>query len=147
MPQTLKLKIVTPERVVLEEEIEQVTLPTTSGQITILPDHVPLVSELASGDIVAMHEGEAMPIAVVGGLLRVSANEVTILADFAEHVGEMAEDDIEKARTRAEKLRGEKDKVSKEEFEHFATELERSLTRTRIAEKWRGRKYRRPPKL
>ena len=49
MSKQLKLKIVTPERLVLEEMVDQVSLPTTLGEITILPDHIPLITGLASG--------------------------------------------------------------------------------------------------
>ena len=49
----LKLKIITPEKTVLEEMVDQVTLPTTEGEITILPGHIALVSALKAGDLVA----------------------------------------------------------------------------------------------
>src|SRR3989344_8934666 len=137
MAKTIKLKIVTPEKILLEEEVEQVTLPTVEGEITVLPGHVPLISALKSGDIVAKKGDEFVPMAVVGGFIEVKPDEVIILADFAEHIGEISEAEIAKARARAEKLKSEKDKVSREDFEHFATELERSLTRVRISEKWR----------
>ena len=66
MSKQLKLKIVTPERLILEEMVDQVTLPTTEGEITILPDHIPLIAGLKSGDVVAISAGEHIPIAVVG---------------------------------------------------------------------------------
>ena len=94
MAKQLKLKIVTPERLILEEVVDQVTLPTTEGEITILPDHIPLVVGLASGDVVALSSGEYVPMAVAGGFLEVKKNEegmteVAVLADFAEHVAEL----------------------------------------------------------
>ena len=58
MSKKLQLKIVTPEKLILEEEVESVTVPTTEGEITILADHIPLVAGLASGDIVARKDGE-----------------------------------------------------------------------------------------
>jgi F-type H+-transporting ATPase subunit epsilon len=67
----LKLKIVTPERLVLEEMVDQVILPTTEGEITVLPDHVPLIVGLKSGDVVAFASGEQVPMAVVGGFVEV----------------------------------------------------------------------------
>jgi len=54
----LKLKVVTPERLILEELVDSVTVPTTEGEIGILPEHVPLVAGLKSGDIVAKTNGE-----------------------------------------------------------------------------------------
>ncbi|MES2930222.1 MAG: ATP synthase F1 subunit epsilon [Patescibacteria group bacterium] len=146
MSKTLKLKIVTPERLILEEEVQSVTLPTEQGEITILPEHVPLIASLVSGDIVAITNGEHIPMAVVGGFIEVKKESdittVAILADFAEHIGDITEDAVERAKARAEELRKQAENKEVVDFEHFATELERSLTRVKIADKWRTRKYR-----
>ena len=143
----LKLKIVTPERLVLEEMVDQVSLPTTLGEITILPDHIALITGLASGDIVAVINGEHVPMAVVGGFVEVRhdvgmATEVAVLADFAEHVGELSDKKIAQAKTRAEELKKQMENKEHVDFEHFESELERSITRIRIADKWRTKKYR-----
>lgn len=147
MSKQLKLKIITPEKLILEEMVDQVSLPTTLGEITILPDHIPLITGLASGDIVAVVNGEHIPMAVVGGFLEVKNNtegltEVAVLADFAEHVGELSDEKIEKAKTRAEELSKLLENKDHIDFEHFEAELERSLTRVKIADKWRTKKYR-----
>jgi len=146
MAKKLKLKIVTPEKLILEEEVDSVTLPTTEGEITILSDHIPLVVGLSSGDIVASSDGEQIPMAVVGGFVEVNKidNEtnVAILADFAEHVSGYTEEEIEKAKKKAEELRKQAENNEIVDFEHFESELERSLTRVKIAEKWRTKKYR-----
>ncbi|MDP9248895.1 MAG: ATP synthase F1 subunit epsilon [bacterium] len=147
MAKQLKLKIVTPERLVLEEMADQVSLPTVLGEITVLPDHIPLITSLTSGDVVAFTAGEPVPMAVVGGFLEVKKNEdgmteVAVLADFAEHVSELTEDKIEAAKARAEELKKMKDGKEIVDFEHFEAELERSLTSVKIADKWRTKKYR-----
>ena len=146
MSKKLKLKIVTPEKLILEEEVDSVTLPSTEGEITILPDHIPLVVGLSSGDIVASSDGEQIPMAVVGGFVEINKidNEtnVAILADFAEHVNSYTEEEIEKAKKKAEELRKQAENNEIVDFEHFESELERSLTRVKIAEKWRTKKYR-----
>ncbi|MFA5841333.1 MAG: ATP synthase F1 subunit epsilon [Candidatus Paceibacterota bacterium] len=147
MAKQLKLKIVTPERLILEENVDQVSLPTTLGEITILPHHIPLITGLTSGDVVAYINGEHVPMAVVGGFVEVKQNEkgdteVAVLADFAEHVAELSEDKIEKAKARSEELKKLMENKEHVDFEHFESELERSLTRVKIADKWRTRKYR-----
>ena len=147
MSKQLKLKIITPERLVLEEMVDQVTLPTTEGEITVLPEHIPLISGLASGDVVAVTSGEHVPMAVVGGFVEVKKNvegmtEVAVLADFAEHIAELSDEKIEKAKTRAEELKKQMLDKDHVDFEHFEAELERSLTRVKIADKWRTKKYR-----
>ena len=145
MTKKLNLKIITPEKLVLEESVDQVTFPTTEGELTVLPEHIPLIANLASGDIVATANGEPIPYAVVGGFVEVkNINDVTnvaILADFAEHVSELSDSAIEKAKARSEELRKQSENKEVVDFEHFATELERSLTRVKIADKWRTKKY------
>ncbi len=143
----LKLKIVTPERLILEEMVDQVSLPTTLGEITVLPNHIPLITGLTSGDVVAFVNGEHAPMAVVGGFVEVKQNEkgeteVAVLADFAEHVGELSDEKIEKAKSRSLELKKLMENKEHVDFEHFESELERSLTRVKIADKWRTRKYR-----
>ena len=147
MSKQLKLKIVTPERLILEEMVDQVSLPTTLGEITVLPDHIPLITGLASGDVVAVTNGDYVPMAVVGGFLEVKTNEqgvteVAVLADFAEHMTELSDEKIEQAKARAEELRKQAENKEVVDFEHFEAELERSLTRVKIADKWRTKKYR-----
>ena len=143
----LKLKIVTPEKLVLEEQVSSVTLPTLEGEITILPEHVPIVAGLKSGDIVAVVNGEHVPMAVVGGFVEVKKNaegitEVAILADFVEHIGDITEEAVAKAKAKAEELKKQAENKEIVDFEHFATELERSLNRVKIADKWKSKKYR-----
>ena len=147
MSKQLKLKIVTPERLILEEMVDQVSLPTTLGEITVLPDHIPLVAGLKSGDVVAFTNGEHVPMAVVGGFVEIKKNEeghteVAVLADFAEHVSEISEEKIEEAKRKAEELKKKLENKELVDFEHFEAELERSLTRVKIADKWRTKKYR-----
>lgn len=143
----LKLKIVTPERLILEELVDQVSLPTTLGEITVLPDHIPLIAGMASGEVVALVKDEYVPMAVVGGFVEVKKNEegiteVAVLADFAEHLAEISDAKITQAKTRAEELRKQMENKEVVDFEHFEAELERSLTRVKIADKWRTKKYR-----
>jgi F-type H+-transporting ATPase subunit epsilon len=143
----LKLKIVTPEKLILEEMVDQVTLPSTEGELTILPEHIPMIAGLASGDVVALVNSEHIPMAVSGGFVEVKqvngTTEVAILADFAEHVADITEDAIKQAEEKAQELKKMADNKEVVDFEHFAAELERSLTRVKIADKWRTKKYRR----
>ncbi len=142
----LQLKIVTPEKLILDEMVDFVVLPTTEGEITVLPDHIPIIATMKSGDIVAHAGGEEIPMAVVGGFLEVKTENgittVAILADFAEHVSNITDEEIEKAKARAEELKKLAEDKGTVDFEHFAAELERSLTRVKIADKWKSKKYR-----
>lgn len=147
MSKLLQLKIVTPEKLISEEMVDFVTLPTKEGEITIMPSHIPLIAPLASGDIISFVNGEYVPIAVVGGFVEVKTNdkgltEVAVLADFAEHVSSISEEEIAKAKATSEKLRKQALNNEIVDFEHFESELERSLNRIKIADKWRNKKYR-----
>ena len=138
----LHLKIVTPERTILEEDVDQVALPTTEGEITVLPGHIALIATLKSGDLVVVSNGESVPMAITGGFIEVKDNTVAVLADFAEPVAELTEEAIEKAKAHAQDLQEKQKKGEVVDFEHFETELERSLNRVKVADKWRSKKYR-----
>jgi F-type H+-transporting ATPase subunit epsilon len=138
----LQFKIITPDRILIDEKVDKITLPTLSGEITILPNHIPLVTELSKGDIVAVLGDEFIPVAVVGGFARIDAKEVAILADFAEHVSEITDEAIAKAKNRAEEIKKQIQNKEIVDYEHFEAELARSLTRVSVGDKWKVRRYR-----
>jgi F-type H+-transporting ATPase subunit epsilon len=138
----LTLKVITPEKVVLEEQVSQVSLPTVDGEITILPGHIALVTLLGKGEIVGIKDNEPIPLAIVGGFVRVAGDEVAIMADFAEHVSTLTDEAIESAKARAVELQRQFDNKEIVDFERYEAELARSLTRANIGDKWKVRKYR-----
>jgi F-type H+-transporting ATPase subunit epsilon len=146
MSKKLELKIVTPEKLILDEMVDAVIMPTTEGEVSVLADHVPMIAKLSSGDIVAIADGEHIPMAVVGGFVEIKKGDnntaVTILADFAEHVSELSDEAIARAKARAGELKKQAENKEIVDLEHFTTELERSLTRVKVADKWRNKKYR-----
>ncbi len=130
---SLSLKIVTPERVVYEDTVDSVTAMTESGEITVLPGHVSLVTNLRSGEMKVMSGGKEQWLAASTGFLEVrGGNEIVILADSAERSEELELDKIEAAKAHAEKLMQEKhiDDVS---FTMAAAALERELARHKVA--------------
>ena len=131
----IKFKIVTPERTVYESEIDQLTLPTVEGEITVLPNHIPLISVLAPGELVAKYDGEEVAMAVSGGMIEVQKNEITILADTAERAEEIDLARAEEARQKAETLKEEKIRMDETEYAAVAALLERNLARIRVARK------------
>jgi len=135
---TLKFEIVTPERVVLSQEILQITVPTTSGEITVLPDHIPLVSVLKAGVIeIKRADNISEIISVSGGFIEVTKDKVVILADTAERAEELDEDRIKEAQQRAEKLKDEARNVDEVQFTAIAAKLEKELARLRAISRWR----------
>lgn len=138
----IHFKIATPERVVYEAEVEKVSIPTELGQITILPGHIPLVANLAPGELQIYTAQEVHPYVVTGGFFEVRpGNQVVVLADAAEHVEEIDVARAEAAREAARKLMAgvRSDDVR---FADATAALERSLARLRVATK---KRYRRLP--
>lgn len=134
----LKLKIVTPERVVYEAMVDSVTLPTAAGEITVLKDHIPLVAKLQAGEIRTTIGGEEHLLAVSTGFVEVRpGNEVVLLADTAELADELDLKKIEEARELAKKTMEEKRHVDVEQFAAAAAALERELARYKVALKRR----------
>jgi F-type H+-transporting ATPase subunit epsilon len=85
----LKLEIVTPEKRVLDAEVDSVTVPTASGEAGILPHHAPLVSALKPGVLAYSVKGSTDRIAVSGGFVEVNNDKVAVLVDTAETAGEI----------------------------------------------------------
>lgn len=100
----LKLEIVTPQKRVLEADVDSVTVPTASGEAGILPNHAPLVSALKPGILSYTARGTSDKIAITGGFVEVNANKVAVLADAAQTSG-----DVDVQAVRAERDAAEKD--------------------------------------
>lgn len=132
------LRIITPERQVFEDEgVIHLTLPTEDGEVTILAEHVPLVSILKPGEVVIKHErGDIVPLAISGGMLHVQPNIVTVLADTAEHVTEIAEGRAAEARERAQQQLTEV-RMDAESFAALAAKIEKETARLLVARKWK----------
>jgi F-type H+-transporting ATPase subunit epsilon len=134
---TIKFEIVTPERIVLKEEALQVTIPTQSGEITVLPDHIPLVSILVPGVIeLKKATGEEEVISVSGGFVEVLKNKIVILADTAELAIELDEARIEEARMKAEEMKKWKD-IDAVQFAEISGLIEKQLARSKAVKRWR----------
>lgn len=135
----LNFEITTPERTVYKAEVDQLTVPTSTGEITILPNHIPLVSQLSPGELVIKVSGEITHMAVSGGFIEVRKNnEIVVLADSAERAEEIDIARAEEARERARKLIG-KERKDEEKFASASAALERSIARLRVAKRARHR--------
>lgn len=131
-------KIITPEKVVFSDEIDQVTMMTKDGEITVLPHHIPLVTLLKAGELRYKKNGEEHPVAVSGGFAEVrDDNSVVILADTAEHAHEIDLTRAEEARVRASKLMEEVRHKEDVDFSAIQSKLEKELARLRVGNKYR----------
>ena len=103
----LTLEIVTPDAKVYSEEVDHVVVPTTSGKIDILPNHVPIIGKLIPGDLKVEKNGTLDYLAVSSGFVEVYSNKVSILTDEALIVSETDDAAIEKAVKRAQEALAE----------------------------------------
>lgn len=141
MPKSIKVKIVTPERVVLQEEYEEAIIPTTAGEIGVLANHTPLVSGIQPGEIRLKKGDHTTLLAISSGFIEVRPNsKIVILADTAERAEEIDLERAEKARTRAEAMLKEKSQAEDIDYARLQSQLDKELARLKV-----GRKYKKLP--
>lgn len=134
----IKFELVTPERVVMSDEISQITVPTKEGEITVLPKHMPLVSLLVPGIVELKNsKKEIKLLSVSGGFIEVLKNKVVILADTAERAEEIDLERAEEARRRAEQTIKDTTRFDQERFASINAAIAKELARTKAAKKWR----------
>lgn len=127
----IKLEIVTPEKQVMSDTVDMVTVPTLSGEAGILPNHAPLISALKPGILSFTKSGAVQKMVVGGGFVEVGVNTVSVLAETAETA-----DEIDAALAKVEKDEAEKAlaaaKDSLEEMEPTVEKLERAQARLQL---------------
>lgn len=128
----LKLEIVTPEKKVVDETVDAVTVPTTNGEVGILPNHAPLISTLKPGILSFSRGGAQEKLVVSGGFVEVSANKVSVLADVAETAEDIDLDAARSERESSEKILGAWS-GSESDFETEKEKLERAQARLQLA--------------
>jgi F-type H+-transporting ATPase subunit epsilon len=134
----IKFEIVTPEKVVLKEKVQSVTVPTQEGIITILPQHIPLVGILIPGvGHVRKEDGELEIFTVSSGFIEVLKHKVVILADTAERALDIDIQRAEEAKQRAEEAKQRAENESNVDFAAVTAQLEKELARVKAAQKWR----------
>lgn len=130
MANTLKLEIVTPDAIVYSQEVESVILQGIEGQMTILPQHVRLMTQLVPGEMVVHRSGHDEFLAVGEGLVEVTGQRVAIVTDMAIAADSIDEAKAEEARQRAAaRLR---EKLSSEEVASVNASLARSLAQLQV---------------
>ncbi|PIR57641.1 MAG: ATP synthase F1 subunit epsilon [Parcubacteria group bacterium CG10_big_fil_rev_8_21_14_0_10_38_31] len=139
MPQkTVEFEIVTPERIVFRGEVLQVTIPTKAGEITVLPEHIPLISILKPGVIeIKTQEKDKEIVAVSGGFIEVLKDKIVILADTAERAEEIDIEKAEEAIKRAEKIKIDGIHKDNVDFADITIKIEKELARSTAVKRWR----------
>jgi len=133
MADKLNLEIITPERRVLSESVEEVIVPGLEGELGILPLHTPLISQLKTGIITYRQGNERKSVHVSGGFVEVLPEQVSVLSDVAERPEEIDIERARKARERAEKRLAS---VGEDiDFRRAELKLQRAMIRIQLASK------------
>jgi F-type H+-transporting ATPase subunit epsilon len=135
MPGTIRLEVVTAEKVVYSEEVDIVIAPGAEGELGILPHHTNLMTILQAGELRIRRNGQELSMAISGGFLEVRPDKVIVLADAAERENEINLTRAEEAKRRAEERLSHP--VSGINTAEAEAALRRSLARLKVAEKMR----------
>jgi F-type H+-transporting ATPase subunit epsilon len=129
----INLIIVTPEREVVREEVEELEIPGTEGYFGVLPGHAPLFSELKVGEVAYRNGTRWTFLAVAWGFVEVQPDQVRILAETAERAHEIDVDRAMRAKERAEEMisRGGEDV----DYNQALVALERAIVRIQVSQK------------
>lgn len=134
---TLHLKIVTPENIVFEDEVEEVIVTTSDGEIGILPHHANLMSQIIAGEMRIKTKGKIIAMATGSGLVQMIDNNLSILTDMAESSEDIDEKAAEEARKRAQAALEQT--LSDEEYASTLAVLEKSLAQLKVKRRHHSR--------
>ncbi|WP_428910096.1 F0F1 ATP synthase subunit epsilon [Niallia sp. Krafla_26] len=129
---TMKVSVVTPDGPVHESEVEMVSTKAQSGELGVLPGHIPMVAPLAIGAVRLKNGGKTDFVAVTGGFLEVRPDQVTILAQAAEKAVDIDVDRALRAKERAEQRLNES-KQSAIDFKRAELALRRAVNRINVS--------------
>lgn len=131
-------EIVSPEGLVFEDSVSEVTLPTYNGEITILPQHVSLFTQVGQGEVIVTKGKNRRYFAVLGGFIEVDDNIVRVLSDYAVKAEDIKSAEAKEAKKRAERaLEGKKDN---QDFVELQKELQKSILELHVADKLKRRR-------
>jgi F-type H+-transporting ATPase subunit epsilon len=130
LPTSIDLQVVTPERMLVREQVDEVQVPGVSGYFGVLPGHTPLLAALSVGELWYRKGQEKSYLSIVYGFAEVLPDRVTILAQLAEHPDDIDVERAESARKRAAERLEQKGDV---DFERARIALMKSLTRLQVA--------------
>ena len=130
LPTSIDLQIVTPERMLVHEQVDEVEVPGVSGYFGVLPGHTPLLAALSVGELWYRKGQDKTYLSIAHGFAEVLPDRVTILAQLAEHAEEIDVERAEAARKRAAEWLDQKSDV---DFERARVALTKSMTRLQVS--------------
>lgn len=132
----LHLKIVTPEKQIFDETVDQVNVFTTEGELGILPHHASLMAKMVPGELTYKKEGKAVSMATGDGFLQVNNNTLTVMTDLAVEASDIDEKAVEQAKLRAQQALEQT--LSDEEYATTLANLEKALAQLRVKRRHRS---------
>ncbi len=133
----IHLQIITPQKTVFDDEVEQVLLPTPQGQITVLPHHVGLVTTIEPGELIYKKHSKETHLAAGFGFAQIGKDSIKVLVDLAAPEEEIQEKTIEEAKKQAEAALAQKHLLSEEEYATAAANLQKALTQLKVKRRHR----------
>lgn len=128
---TLRLEIVTPEEKTYSDDVNSVVIPGIEGELGVLPQHVPLMTQLSPGELRVIKDGKEERLAVGGGFVEITQTTVSVLTDMAVKESDIDVDAAEEAVRRAEAAMKE-DHIGGEELATVQAALQKSLAQIRV---------------
>jgi len=132
MGDKISLRVVTPSRMLLDEDVDEVTAPGELGEFGVLPNHISFLTTLVPGELSYKQASSKKTLAVGGGYAEVLDNVMTVLAPAAEFADEIDSARAQRAKERAEKLMAELNREEKD-WEMAEAALKRALVRLQVA--------------
>ncbi|MEQ1756819.1 MAG: F0F1 ATP synthase subunit epsilon [Vicinamibacterales bacterium] len=139
MPTKLTLELVTPDRAVVREDVDEVVVPGSEGELGILPGHTPLLATLKVGELWYRQGQEKHYIAIAFGFVEVLPDRVTVLAQIAERAQDIDIVRAERAKQRAEERLAKPSAQGDLDFERARVAMMKSLIRLQVASRTRMR--------
>ncbi|HEU0184688.1 MAG TPA: F0F1 ATP synthase subunit epsilon [Blastocatellia bacterium] len=133
MADKLNLEVITPERLVLREQVDEVVAPGSNGELGILPDHTPLISQLKTGVLSYRQGNQNRRLHVSGGFIEVASDSVSVLSDVAEKPEEIDVERARRAKERAERRLAARDEDM--DFDRAELKLQRAMARIQVGER------------
>ncbi len=133
----LHLKIITPEKLLIDEEVSQVNISTEQGILGILPNHANLMAKLEPGELVIKRGAKTDSIAIGDGFLQIAGNTLSVMTDLATFASDIDERAVEEAKKRAEVALSQT--LSDEEYAETFASLEKSLAQLHVKRRHRVR--------
>lgn len=133
----LLLEIITPEKVVYKDEVDEVVVPTANGEIAILPNHISLLTQVNPGEMIIKKGTSQQYLAITGGFLEVQSNKISILAEYAIKAQDIEITRAMEAKKRAEKIMSEKS--TDNEIRIAQAEILKAILELKVATKHKRR--------